>query len=225
MTSPRDQILARIRAANARSAPPASPTGSPAATPVVASAADVDAAYRAIPRDYLAAHHAQDIVALFAERTADYRAIVSRVSASDLVAAVVHALPGAGRFVIPDGLPPEWLPSGIETIGDDPALAPAQLDAAAGVITGCAVAIAETGTIILDHGPGQGRRALTLVPDFHLVIVRADQVEPDLAGAFARLDPARPHTLISGPSATSDIELIRVEGVHGPRTLHVLLVD
>ena len=224
MTSARDQILARIRAANVRSAPPAPPTGSPAATPAGASAADVDAAYRAIPRDYLAAHHAQDIVALFAERTADYRAIVSRVPASDLVAAVVHALPGAGRFVIPDGLPPEWLPSGIETIGDDPALSPAQLDAAAGVITGCAVAIAETGTIILDHGPGQGRRALTLVPDFHLVIVRADQVEPDLAGAFARLDPARPHTLISGPSATSDIELIRVEGVHGPRTLHVLLV-
>jgi L-lactate dehydrogenase complex protein LldG len=242
-SSARDQILARIRAANARSAPdvspPASTAGSSAGSPAGSSAAgsaaassaaaaneaDVDAAYRAIPREYLAAHHVQDIVALFAERTADYRAIVSRVPAGDVAAAVAQAVPGAGRFVIPDGLPPDWLPSGIETIGDDPALSPAQLDAAAGVITGCAVAIAETGTIILDHGPGQGRRALTLVPDFHLVIVRADQVEPDLAGAFGRLEPARPHTLISGPSATSDIELIRVEGVHGPRTLHVLLVD
>jgi L-lactate dehydrogenase complex protein LldG len=207
-SSSRDQILARIRAANARAA--------------VAPGADVDAAYRAIPRDYLAAHHADDIVALFAERTADYRAIVQRVPAGDLAAAVAEAVPD-GWLVIPGGLPPEWLPAGIQTIGDDPPLSPASLDAAAGVITGCAVAIAETGTIILDHGPGQGRRALTLVPDFHLVIVRADQVEPDLAAAFARLDPARPHTLISGPSATSDIELIRVEGVHGPRTLHVLL--
>ena len=131
-----------------------------------------------------------------------------------------------GPFVVPDGLPAEWLaelPSGITLARDEPPLAAAELDQMSGVVTGCAVAIAETGTIILDHGPGQGRRALTLVPDFHLVVVRQDQIAADLADAFARLDPARPHTLISGPSATSDIELIRVEGVHGPRNLHVLL--
>jgi L-lactate dehydrogenase complex protein LldG len=207
MTSSRDQILARIRAANAW-----------------VSAPDVDEQYHAIPRDYRAAHHDGDIVALFAERAADYRAIVERVPLAEVASAVAGSLTLPGRYVIPDGLSLDWLPSGVEIIGDDPPLSPASLDAAAGVITGCAVAIAETGTIILDHGPGQGRRALTLVPDFHLVVVRADQIEPDLAGAFARLDPARPHTLISGPSATSDIELIRVEGVHGPRTLHILIV-
>ncbi len=115
-------------------------------------------------------------------------------------------------------------PGGVDRIvRDHPPLSARELDAIAGVVTGCAVAIAETGTIILDHGPGQGRRALTLMPDFHLVVVQADQVAADLPDALARLDPARPHTLISGPSATSDIELIRVEGVHGPRNLHVLI--
>jgi L-lactate dehydrogenase complex protein LldG len=211
MTAAREEILARIRAANgARPAPAAVLDG-----------------YRAIPRGYLHAHHdpaEHDIVALFAERAADYRAVVERVAGSDVPAAITRALTGT-RYVVPDGLPPAWLPAGIEPIRDDPPLSAAELDATDGVITGCAVAIAETGTIILDHGPGQGRRALTLVPDFHLVVVRAGQVAADLPDAFARLDPARPHTLISGPSATSDIELIRVEGVHGPRTLHVLLAD
>jgi len=133
--------------------------------------------------------------------------------------------------VAPDGLPAEWLaglPAETVLTVDTPPLSAAELDRVAGVVTGCAVAIAETGTIILDHGPGssgQGRRALTLVPDFHLAVVLAAQVAADLPDGFARLNPARPHTLISGPSATSDIELIRVEGVHGPRQLHVLLVS
>jgi L-lactate dehydrogenase complex protein LldG len=215
MSGSRDQILARIRAANQ-------------------AGGDADAAYAALPRTYLRAHHdpaARDVAALFAERAADYRAVVERVPGAGLAAAVSCVLSsraGAepGPFVTPDGLPGEWLselPGEITLVRDDPPLPPAELDRMSGVVTGCAAAIAETGTIILDHGPGQGRRALTLVPDFHLVIVREDQVAADLADAFARLDPARPHTLISGPSATSDIELIRVEGVHGPRTLHVLL--
>jgi L-lactate dehydrogenase complex protein LldG len=220
--SARDRILARIRTAN-RAAGQLAP-------------ADADAAYAALAREYLRAHHdagTHDITGLFAERTADYRAVVERVPESGLPAAIARVLAAraaaaSGSFVIPDGLPGEWLaelPAEITLARDEPPLPPAELDQLAGVVTGCAVAIAETGTIILDHGPGQGRRALTLVPDFHLVVVQSDQVAADLADAFARLDPARPHTLISGPSATSDIELIRVEGVHGPRNLHVLITE
>jgi L-lactate dehydrogenase complex protein LldG len=209
----REQILARIRAASQT-------TGG-----------DADAAYAALSRDYLRAHHDADITGLFAERAADYRAVVERVPQAELAAAIARVLAARsasvpGPFVIPDGLPGDWLaglPAEITLARDEPPLPAAGLDRMSGVVTGCAVAIAETGTIILDHGPGQGRRALTLVPDFHLVVVREDQIAADLADAFARLDPARPHTLISGPSATSDIELIRVEGVHGPRNLHVLL--
>jgi L-lactate dehydrogenase complex protein LldG len=227
----RDDILARIRAA----------TGADGG-----AGPDVDAAYAALPRTYLRAHHdpaEHDIVGLFAERAADYRAVVEQVPLGGVAEAVARILadrvefsadttdksarlPGAGEFVVPEGLSGDWVAEVVEPatlVGDSPPLSPGRLDQLAGVVTGCAVAIAETGTIVLDHGPGQGRRALSLVPDFHLVIVRADQVAADLAGALARLDPRRPQTLISGPSATSDIELIRVEGVHGPRTLHILL--
>jgi L-lactate dehydrogenase complex protein LldG len=213
MSSAREEILGRIRAANAA-------TGAD-------GSAGPDAAYAAIPRDYLRSHHKvprTDIVALFAERAADYRAVVERVPAAGVAGAVrrsVGVVPG--RMVIPPGLPAEWVTGVADVTGDDPPLSAAELDQAAGVITGCAIAIAETGTVVLDHGPGQGRRALTLLPDFHLVIVQASQVAADLADALARLDPSRPLTFISGPSATSDIELIRVEGVHGPRTLHILI--
>ena len=209
----RDAILARIRAANGAAATPA----------------ETDAAYASLPRPYRRAHHdpaATDVVALFAERAADYRAVVERVPEAGLPGAIAAAVAGVTSLVVPDGLPEDWLAGlapGTRLVRDEPPLSAAELDRTFGVVTGCAAAIAETGTIILDHGPGQGRRALTLVPDFHLVVVRADQVAADIADALARLDPARPHTLVSGPSATSDIELIRVEGVHGPRNLHVLV--
>jgi L-lactate dehydrogenase complex protein LldG len=162
------------------------------------------------------------VVALFCERVSDYRAVVERCSEGQLPARLVAALP-TGRVVVPPGLSVD-LPDAVV----DDGLSAAELDACAAVVTDATLGIAETGTIVLDHGPGQGRRAITLVPDVHICIVRADQVVADVPDAMPRLDPAvrqgRPLTWISGPSATSDIELERVEGVHGPRTLVVLLV-
>ena len=159
-----------------------------------------------------------DLVALFEERVADYRAIVTRCTPADLAAAVAEAL-GSARAVVPPGL---GIP--VEGAVVDDGFTAAELDGYDAVVTRAAVGIAETGTIVLDHGPDQGRRAISLVPDLHVCIVEAGQVVADVPDAIALLDPARPQTWISGPSATSDIELDRVEGVHGPRTLHVLLV-
>jgi L-lactate dehydrogenase complex protein LldG len=192
VTSARDEILARIRTATAGVAGP----------------------HTSIPAGSAPA----DVVGLFAERVADYRATVVRCTPRSLRTKLKAALP-EGRIVVPSGLSVS-----IEGAVVDDGLSAADLDACAAVVTDATVGIAETGTVVLDHGDGQGRRAITLVPDVHVCIVRADQVVADVPDAMPRLDPTRPLTWISGPSATSDIELDRVEGVHGPRTLVVLLV-
>ena len=171
-------------------------------------------------RGYRSRAAGSDPVALFAERVADYRAVVERCGPEDVADRVASALAGCDRVLVPDGMP--WTVPGA-TSGDG--LGAAELDGYDAVLTGATLGIAETGTIVLDHQPDQGRRALSLVPDHHVCVVRADQVVPDVPDAVALLDPARPLTWISGPSATSDIELDRVEGVHGPRVLHVIIVD
>jgi L-lactate dehydrogenase complex protein LldG len=161
--------------------------------------------------------------ALFAETVGDYQAQVIMVGADEIASTIASLLPATGKVVIPADLPTEWV-DGVDAVADEPALSIAQLEQAAAVVTGCALGIAATGTIVLDAGAAQGRRALTLIPDHHICVVFADQVVDTVPQAFAALDPLRPLTFISGPSATSDIELQRVEGVHGPRTLDVLIV-
>lgn len=216
--SAREEVLARIRAALADGGEPARPAG---AGP--GPAADGAGATFRTRGDL----EPGPLLDLLAERLADYRALVRRTSSAELGAAVSVAVAGRGarRLVVPPGLDPAMLPEGIEVVTDD-GLSASDLDAFDGVITGAAVAIAETGTIVLDGSPDQGRRAITLVPDYHLCIVRAAQVVETVPEAVSRLaaQADRPLTWISGPSATSDIELKRVEGVHGPRTLEVILV-
>jgi L-lactate dehydrogenase complex protein LldG len=179
-----------------------------------------------VPRDYDASRNYPDVAALAAERIADYRAEVRRISADDVPETIATTLRrrGAATVAVPPGLPKEWQVDGVRWLADDPPLTVEELDTVDGVLSGCAITIAETGTIVLDGGGEQGRRALTLVPDYHLCVVRVDQIVATVPEAVARLDPTRPLTFVSGPSATSDIELDRVEGVHGPRTLDVLLV-
>lgn len=170
---------------------------------------------------------------LLVDRLLDYRAHVHRTDEASIPAALASALAegtaghGSGRaaaVVVPNGLPADWLSEAAVDVRTDAALSAHKLDQLDGVVTTASVAIAETGTLVLDGGPGQGRRALTLVPDLHVCVVRAAQVVQTVPEAITRLDPTRPLTWISGPSATSDIELVRVEGVHGPRRLHVVLV-
>ena len=174
-----------------------------------------------VPRDYTRGRQVDDAtVDLFVERVADYRAVVVRCAPDDVEAHIADALVPHAEVVLPDGF--GWIVPGAVRDED---LSAADLDGLDGVVTAATVGIAETGTIVLSHGPGEGRRALTLVPDKHVCVVRADQVVAAVPDAVALLDPARPTTWISGPSATSDIELDRVEGVHGPRHLHVIVVD
>ena len=183
-----------------------------------------------IPRDYeRALPPGTDRIELFVERVSDYRATVHRTTAADLPAAIaaVLAAHAATRIAVPAGIP-DSVARRIERGASRPTSPPCRMPtsiALDGVVTGCAVAIAETGTIVLDAGPDQGRRALSLLPDLHVCVVHVDQVVGSVPEAIARLDPTRPQTWISGPSATSDIELQRVEGVHGPRRLEVIVVE
>ncbi|HJQ28105.1 MAG TPA: lactate utilization protein C [Rubrobacter sp.] len=175
----------------------------------------------------------EELVERFAERAGEYKATVHRVTEDELPSAIERALGrrGVRRLVIPPHLPKGWIPAGVETLRDaaSPRLTNQELDESDGVLTGCALGIAQTGTIVLDSGEAQGRRALTLLPDYHLCVVREEQIVGLVPEAFAKLEDTvkndrRAITFISGPSATSDIELNRVEGVHGPRTLEVLIV-
>ncbi|MDO8184956.1 LUD domain-containing protein [Conexibacter sp. JD483] len=214
MNAARDAILARVRAA-LRDVPEAE------------RADDV-----AVARDYRTEGtlpHAE-VVALFAENCADYRANVREVDAAGLPGAIAEALAarGARRLAIPADLPAQWRAGdGVEWV-EDHGLSHDALSAVDGVVTGCAVAVALNGTIALDGGVAQGRRALTLLPDYHLCVVHAEQVVELVPEGIARLREAalagQPMTIVAGPSATSDIEFNRVEGVHGPRTLDVLVV-
>jgi L-lactate dehydrogenase complex protein LldG len=168
---------------------------------------------------------------LFARRVADYRADVRLVAPGDVAGAIASACleRRARRTGIPTGIPAEWRPDSLDLV-EDRGLTPRELDTLDGVITGCTVAIAETGTIVLAGGSAEGRRALSLVPDLHICVIRSEQIVelvPEAIGILGDLvaKERRPLTFISGPSATSDIELSRVEGVHGPRTLVALIVN
>lgn len=214
--SAKEEILARIRAA--QQASPGS--GEPVDVP--------------IPRTYQRTRRIPEgLLERFCERVADYQAGVERVPPGAVPAAVATALAdfGARRVAFAEGLPPEWrTPAagpGLEAVADriDDPLDVDELQSLDAVVTGAAVAIAETGTVVLDGGPACGRRAVTLVPDSHVCIVSAADVVDDVPAAVDRIVAGRPLTWISGPSATSDIELNRVEGVHGPRRLHVIVVD
>lgn len=205
--SARDEVLRRIRVASRTAAAP-----------------PVERQYRTDGHDELSE---LQLMSLLTERLVDYGADVVTCSRHDVAASVQRLFEarGADRVLVPFGFPEQWLPRRLPVERDLPHLDADQLDAVPAVLTTCALAIAETGTVVLDGGDGMGRRALTLVPDVHVVLVRSSAVVRGVPEAIARLDPSRPLTWISGPSATSDIELDRVEGVHGPRQLAAVLID
>jgi L-lactate dehydrogenase complex protein LldG len=183
-----------------------------------------------VPRDYRRQSDVDqaDIQAEFIAKVRDYQALVEEVADADLAEATLAICRerGVRRLAAPPDLPAGWLPSQVEIARDAPPLTTEALELCDGVLTGCALAIAETGSLVLDSGARQGRRVLTLLPDLHLCVVFADQIVGTVPEALARLSARAKHpiTFISGPSATSDIELSRVEGVHGPRTLVVLII-
>jgi L-lactate dehydrogenase complex protein LldG len=209
--SARDEILGRIRRASSR------------------NGMDRAQDYAAIPRAYRHGSESDEAARLdlFADRLHDYNAVVYRSVETRIAETVAEALTARGKhgMVIPPDLPAAWLPAGFEFTRDD-GMSYDVLDRAEGVLTGCAVAIAFTGTIVLCHGQGEPRRALTLVPDYHLCVVSAAQLVETVPEGIRRMNGfrTRPLTTISGPSATSDIEMTRIKGVHGPRTLDVVLV-
>jgi len=213
VSSARDEILARVRAALS-DVPADEPAG---AEP---------------PRDYETSSplSGEELTTRFCERVADYRANVFRTEEGAIPVAIRETLAahGARRVAVPADLPDEWTAEIPDPVVDPPPLSPEDLDGVHGVLTGAALAIAETGTIVLDGGAQQGRRALSLVPDLHICVVRAESIVGSVPEAVEALTPGaqegRPLTFISGPSATSDIELRRVEGVHGPRRLEVIVV-
>ena len=215
MTGGKAAILGRVRAARIGTAP------------VGAVGAEWDAIAREYRKDSEADRSA--VLERFLDRLRDYDARVVVCSASDVAARVEEmiAARGARRMVIPAGVPAEVLPSGVMFETDHGGLSEAMLDGFDGVLTLCAVGIAETGTLVLQNAPGQGRRALSLVPDYHACIVAAEDVVATVPEAFARLGATAElaTTFVSGPSATADIEMTRIKGVHGPRFLDVVLVE
>jgi L-lactate dehydrogenase complex protein LldG len=212
-SSARDEVLARIRAAN----------------PGGADGAAVAAEWELISREYTrsATRGREAVLELLIDRLLDYDAHVIRVEAGGVRDAVAELLAARGfqRIVIPAGVPGEWLPAGV-TFVEDAGLPAAELDRVDGVLTGATLAIAETGTIVLQNAAGQGRRAVSLVPDYHLCVVDGRSVVETVSEAFGRLGATAglATTFISGPSATADIEMTRIKGVHGPRFLDVILI-